>query len=194
MLATLLVAAGAAYYIKTSPPAYAESATVEFSLPESQNSPNAYYMYAPSLITSAEAMAQILMSPSAQRQIRAAGGARVNLALVNLYNEEYPYYGLPLATLTATSPVAADTRRTFVAATRVLSLLLTEWQAQEGVPPHERIPARILGDGGPVIQSGSRARVFGGLAILAAIAACSAWGGVGRLSTRARAEPELAAR
>ena len=54
-------------------------------------------MFAPSLIASGETMVQILISPSAQRQIGASGrGASVSLALVNLYNEEYPDDGAPL--------------------------------------------------------------------------------------------------
>ena len=190
VMATLLLAAGAGYDIKISPPMYLESATVEFSLPEAQNAPNAYYMFAPSLITSGEATVQILMSPSAQRQIGTVGrGARVSLTLVNLYNEEYPYYGVPLATLTAASPVPADAHRTFVVAARVLGLLLTAQQKRAGVLPRERISARILGDSGPIIQTGSRARVFGGLALLAAIAAGLAWDGAGRWGAGARSEP-----
>jgi len=181
MVATLLLAAGAGYDIEISPPMYLESATVELSLPKAQNAPNAYYMFAPSLIASGEAMVQILMSPSAQRQIGAAGrGASVSLALVNLYNEEYPHYGVPLATLTAASPVAADAHRTFVVTARVLGLVLAARQRQAGVPRRARISAQILGDSGPIIQTGSRARVFGGLALLAAIAVSLAWDGAGR--------------
>ena len=188
--ATLLLAAGAGYDIKISPPMYLESATVELALPETQNAPNAYYMFAPSLIASGEVMVQILMSPSAQHQIDAAGrAARVSLALVNLYNEEYPYYGVPLATLTAASPVAADAHRTFLVAARVLVLLLAARQEQMGVPPSGRISAQILGDSGPIIQAGSRARVFGGLAFLAAIAAGLAWNGAGRWGAEARLKP-----
>jgi hypothetical protein len=190
VVAVLLLAAGAGYDMKISAPMYLESATVEMSLPKTQNAPNSYYMFAPSLITSGEVMVQILMSPSAQRQIGAAGrDASVSLALVNLYNEEYPYYGVPLATLTADSPVAADAHRTFVAAVRVLGLLLAARQKQIGVPPRERISAQILGDSGPVVQAGSRARVFGGLALLAALAAGLAWNGVGRWGTGAGPEP-----
>ena len=189
VVATLLLAAGVGYDIEISPHRYLESATVELSLPQAQNAPNAYYMFAPSLIASGEAMVQILMSPSVQRQIGASGrGARVSLALVNLYNEEYPYYGVPLATLTATSPVAATCHRTFAVAARVLGLLLAAQQQQEGVPPRERISARILGDSGPIIQTGSRARVFGGLALLAAIAVSLAWDGAGRWGAGARSE------
>jgi hypothetical protein len=180
--ATLLLVTGAGYDIEISPPMYLESATVEFSLPKAQNAPNAYYTFAPSLITSGEAMVRILMSPPAQRQIGAAGRhASVSLALVNLYNEEYPFYGFPLATLTAASPVAADAHRTFMVAARVLGLLLAARQKQAGVPPSERISAQILGDSGPVIQTGSRARVFGGLALLAAIAVGLAWDAAGRV-------------
>ncbi len=190
VVATLLLAAGAGYDIAISPPMYLESATVELSLPKAQNAPNAYYMFAPSLIASGEAMVQILMSPSAQRQIGAAGrGASVSLALVNLYNKEYPYYGVPLATLTAASPVAADAHRTFVVTARVLGLLLAARQKQAGVPPRARISAHILGDSGPIIQTGSRARVFGGLALLAAIAVSLAWDGAGRRGAGARSEP-----
>jgi hypothetical protein len=179
--ATLLVAAGAGYGIEISPPLYMESATVEFSLPRAQNAPNAYYMFAPSLITSGEVMVHILMSSSAQRQIGAAGrGASVSLALVNLYSEEYPDYGVPLATLTAASPVTADAHRAFVVAARVLGHLLAAQQKQLGVPPRERISAQIIGDSGPIIQTGSRARVFGGLALLAAIGAGLAWNGAGQ--------------
>src|SRR5580658_7270606 len=192
VVTTLLLAAGAGYDIESSPPVYLESATVEFSLPEIQNAPNAYYIFAPALITSGETMVQILMSPSAQRQIGAAGRhASVSLALVNLYNEEYPFYGFPLATLTAASPVAADAHRTFMVAARVLGLLLAAQQKQAGVPPRERISAQILGDSGPIIQTGSRARAFGGLALLAAIAASLAWDGAGRW--RGGTRPELAA-
>jgi hypothetical protein len=187
VMATLLLAAGVGYGIEISRPMYLESATVEFSLPKTHNAPNAYYMFAPSLITSANAMVQILMSPPVQRQIGVAGrGARVSLALVNLYNEEYPYFGVPLATLTAASPVAADARRTFVVAARTLGLLLAARQKQAGVPPRQRISARILSDSGPVIRTGSGARVFGGLALLTAIAAGLAWDGAGRWGAGAR--------
>jgi hypothetical protein len=187
---TLLLAAGAWYDIEISPPLYMESATVELSLPQAHNAPDAYYMFAPSLIASGEVMVQILMSPSAQSQIGAAGrGVRVSLALVNLYNEEYPNYGVPLATLTAASPVAADAHRAFVVAERVLGVVLAARQEQAGVPPHDRISAQVLGDSGPIIQTGSRARVFGGLAVLTAIAVGLAWNGAGRWGARARWQP-----
>jgi hypothetical protein len=191
VVATILLAAGVAYDIKIGPAMYLESATVEFSLPKAQNAPNAYYIYAPSLITSGEVMVQSLMSPSVQHQIdaTAGGSASVSLALVNLYNEEYPDYGFPLATLTASSLGAVDAHHAFMTAARVLRLLLAARQQQLGVAPRHRITARILGDSGPIIQTGSHARVFGGLALLAAIAAGLAWNGATRWGARVRPEP-----
>jgi hypothetical protein len=181
VLATLLLAAGAGHEIEVSRPVYLESATVEFFLPKTLNAPKDYYIFAPALITNSNVIVQILNSPSAQRRIGAAGrGTSVSLALVNLYNQEYPNYGVPFATLTAASPVAAHTRRTFASAARMLVLVLAARQEQARVPPRDRISAQILGDSGPIIQTGSRARVFGGLVLLAAIAAGLAWNGAGR--------------
>lgn len=190
VMATLLLAAGAGYDIKISPPMYLESATVELSLPKAENAPNDYDIYAYSLITSSQVMVQTLMSPSVLRQVRAAGrGATVNFALMDLYNEEYPNYGYPLATLTAASPVAADAHRSFVAAASTISVLLAARQEQLGVMPRDQITARILADSGPIIRTGSRARVFGGLALLTAIAVGLAWNGAGRQGAAAGPEP-----
>jgi len=190
VVATILLAAGTGYDIKISPPMYLESATVELSLPRAENAPNDYDIYAYSLITSSEVMVQTLMSPSVLRQVRAAGrGATVNLALMDLYNEEYPNYGYPLATLTAASPAAADAHRSFVAAVSTISVLLAAQQEQLGVAPRDQITAQIFGDSGPVIQTGSRGRVFGGLALLTAMAVGLAWNGAGRWGAAARPEP-----
>ena len=117
----LFLAAGIEYDIVHTPPMYLESATVVFSLPKSQDALSAYLGYAPSLITTADAMTQILASPQAQRQIRqqAGGTASVSLALVNLYDEEYPNYGVPLATLTARS------------LTRQLTARRSSWRSSE---------------------------------------------------------------
>ena len=97
-----------------------------------------------------------MQSPQAQRKIRAAGGtAKVSLALVNLYDEEYPNYGVPLATLTASALDAAGVHRTFVIASRLLHRLLAGLQSGAGVRPHNRISAQIIGDTGVAAQPGS---------------------------------------
>lgn len=174
----VLFLAGLGYQIASSPPAYAEGAAVVFSLPRSQTSPNAYLMFAPSLIASSEAMTQILLSPQAQQQIREAGGtANVSLALVNLYDQEYPNYGVPLAHLTVSSESAESVRPTFAIAVRLLYHLLAVWQTKMDVKPHNRISAQIVGDTGLTVQVGSRKRVIAGLAVLTLVAysACCGW-------------------
>lgn len=172
----LIFAVGVGYEIKSTAPTYLESALVVFSLPKSQSAPYAYTMFAPSLITSGEAATQILMSPLAQGQIRQAGGtAAVSLTLVNLYNEQYPDYGEPLATLTAVSPNAANVHRSFGIAVRLLGHLLAARQAQASVPLRNRISARIIGDTGPVVQTGSSKRVYAGIALLALVAVSLVW-------------------
>jgi hypothetical protein len=181
VLVVVIVAAGVGYGVMSTPRTYLESATVVFSLPKSATSPNAYYKFAVSGITSGEAMTQILMSPQAQRRIRRAGGtASVNLALVNLYNEEYPDYGVPLATLTVASPSAENVHITFMIAARRLSSLLTARQAKVGVNPRNRISTQIIADTGPILQSGSPKRAFGGLIILALVAVAALWSRIDR--------------
>ena len=121
-------------------------------------------------------MTKILASPQAQRQIREAGGtADVGMQLTNLYNEEYPDYGEPLAMLTTASQSPADAHRTFVIAARLLDHLLAARQAQAGVSPGKRIFAQIVGDTGPIVQAGSPKRALGGLALLTAVAAAMGW-------------------
>jgi hypothetical protein len=175
-LVVLVVAGGVAYDFTSASPAYLESATVIFNLPASQTDPHAYVAFAPSLITSGDAMIKMLASPQAQRQIRDAGGtADVGMQLTNLYNQQYPDYGEPLATLTTASQSPADVHRTFVLSARLLGDLLAARQTQAGVPPGDRIFAQIIGDTGPVAQPGSPKRALGGLALLTVVAAAIGW-------------------
>jgi nucleoside diphosphate kinase len=167
----LMLTAGAGYEIRSTRPSYLESALVVFSLPKSQSAPYAYTMLASSLITSGDVVTQVLMGPQAQRQIREAGGAaEVSLKLVNLYSEQYPDYGQPLADLTAMSPSAAKAHLSFEIAVRLVRRLLAARQAHEGARPRNRVSAQIIGDTGPVVQEGSSKRVYAGLAALALIA------------------------
>jgi hypothetical protein len=176
VLVVALAGAGVADDITRTPPMYLESANVVFSLPKSMTYPKAYFIYADPLITSSEVMAQSLMSPQAQQQIRRAGGtASVTMALVNLYDEEYPDYGVPLATLTAASPSAVNTHRTFMIADRRLAILLATRQAAAGVTRRNRISAQLIADSGPVAQGGSSKRVLAGLLLLALAAIAGLW-------------------
>jgi hypothetical protein len=186
----LVVGAGVGYDIKSTPPTYLESAAVIFNLPKSQTAPNKYLWFASSLIASGNALAKILVSPQTQGQIREAGGtADVSMALTNLYNEEYPDYGEPLATLTAASPSAADAHRTFMISARLLDRLLAVRQAQAGVPPRKRILAQIVADTGPIAQAGSPKRALAGLALLTLVAAAMAWSLIDRMIPRRKPLP-----
>lgn len=187
VVAVLFLAAGIRYDIASSSPVYAESASVIFSLPKSNNGAKAYIIFVSSLISSGEAMSQILMSPQSHRQISEAGGqAYVSLALVNLYDEEYPNYGLPLATLTTSSTVAANVHETFMIAARELGRLLAGWQARMGVQPRNRISAEVIGDTGPVVQSGSSRRVSAGIVVLALVGISALWRFIDRRRARHR--------
>jgi hypothetical protein len=175
----LILTAGLAIDIETTQPTYVESATLLFKLPAFETFANTYSGLAPSLITSGEAISQIVMNLQSQNLIRTAGGTDdYDLELINLYNQDYPDYSYPYATLTATSSDAAETHWTFDVVTKRLNQVLAQRQAQ--VPPGNRIVAQIIGDTGPLIQTGSRKRALAGLAVLAMVAGASAWRFLGR--------------
>jgi hypothetical protein len=130
-------------------------------------------------------MVQLMMSPPSQRRIRARGGtAGYDLALVNFYNEDYPNYSDPVVKLKTASPSPAAASRTFTVARRLLDYLLRVRQVQAGVSPRYRISAQFVGNTGPVAQAGSSKRVFGGLALLTAVAASMVWCFLGRRDER----------
>jgi hypothetical protein len=164
------------YDIVGTKPTYLESATVVFSLPRSARAPDAYQMFAPSLITSGLTMTQLMMSAQEQRTIQQAGGTgNVSMKLVNLYDEEYPNYGEPLAVLTSASLSPATAHRTFVIAANRLYQLITTWQDRVDVRPRHRISAQLIDDTGPVAQKGSQKRVLAGIAILAMVGVSVLW-------------------
>jgi hypothetical protein len=170
------LAAGLGYDIVGTKPTYLESATVVFSLPRYARTPIAYQMFAPSLIASGQTMAQLLMNAQTQRTIHEAGGTgNVSMKLVNLYDEEYPNYGEPLAVLTSASLSPATAHRTFTIASQRLYQLIATWQDRVGVRPRHRISAQIIDDTGPLVQKGSQKRVLAGLAILAMVAVSALW-------------------
>jgi len=166
----LVLAVAALHSVKSTPPTYQESSTVIFIAPTSNNFPNPYDSDSDApLITTDEIMVRTMMSPQSQHLVQAAGGSGdFTVAMVNLYNQEYPDYGIPNATITteASSPEAAH--NTYVIVARQLTNRLAEMQAK--VAPRNRIVANIVGDSGPIIQTGSLKRVYAGLLLLALIA------------------------
>ncbi len=181
MTVITLVAVSMAAVLGGTRPVWSESASVMFLLPRSQTEANAYYLHSLSLITSEEAFSQVLENPAQQQRIDAAGpGADVSMQLVNFYNEEYPEYPEPLATLTSAAPGAAQAHRGFTAAAGRLRRVLARWQARDRVPRRDRIRAQVFADSGPVAHRGSLKRGLGGLALLTAMAMVTAWRRLGR--------------
>lgn len=160
---------GMAVEIKHTPPVYTESANVIFTVP-AVNPYSSISSFTNDLITTAYVMTQEMLSPESQQKVRAAGGvADFSVGLVNFNNEQFPYYGDPYVTVTATSGNLADAHRTFTIVTQSFQRIVSERQIQAGVPRLSRISTRVVGDTGPVSPGGSQKRALAGLILLAII-------------------------
>ena len=112
-----------------------------------------------------------MMSPETQRRVRDDGGtAAYSVELVNGYNQDYPDYSLPDATVTTQSADPESAHTTYVAVAQQLRQLLTSMQEHAGVPPRNRIYAYIAAETGPLVQVGSPKRVYAGLILLTLVA------------------------
>lgn len=171
VMVVFVLAAGMAWNIKKTPPAYSESANVIF-VPPAVNPYSSISSYTSALISTAFVMTDTMLSPESQQKIRNAGGiANFNLGLINLSNEQFPYYGYPYVTLTATSVNPADAHRTFTIVAQSLQHLVSERQAKAGVPLTSRISTHVVADTGPIAQVGSPKRAYAGLMLLAIVIA-----------------------
>jgi hypothetical protein len=169
--AVLMIAAGLGYGLRRTPPLYSESAAVVFTVKGSLADSRPSASYLPSLIATEVMMAQALMTPPWQSEIRDAGGnASFDFTPFNSYSLQYPNYYEPGAMLTATSQRPADVRRTFTLVCQLLGQRLTAMQAGARVPARDRIQVLLVGNGAPAAQPGSPTRVLGGLFMLAAMA------------------------
>ncbi len=173
-MVVVVLAVGAAYTFKRTPLTYGESATMILTVPKSLANPNPYATFDEPLITTSGVVALSMMGAQSLQKVRAAGAVGTyNVALVNLYNEQYPNYGEPSVTVTATAHDPAAAHNTFAIVIRLFQDNLAARQAQQGVPPHDRIGAHEAGDTGPMLASGSRKRVFAGLTVLTIVAVFS---------------------
>jgi hypothetical protein len=175
VLGVLVVAAGVAFAFKTTPVTYMEGGTVVFNQPVSRALPNPYLSSGGTLITVGGVVQDYMMGDQGRQQVTAAGGSTAggtsyDVSLVNSYNQEYPNYSVPEATVTATGTDLVAVERTFTAMMQVLTSYLTGQQADAGVPPVDQVTAKLIGNPGPLAQPGSSKRVFGGLLLLTVIA------------------------
>ena len=166
VIVVLVFALGTAYTFKHSPPTYQEVATFVLKAPGS----GAYSTYGPPLIVNGEIAAEWIGGPQGQQQVRQEGGiGTFEVTLFNYSNKEYPYYGAPYLTVSASAhdPVAAH--QTFTAVTRAFNNFLMA--RQEGVPREDYITMNVIGDSGTLIARGSNVRSFAGLLVLTIVAA-----------------------
>ena len=144
-----ILTAGLAYHFEHTTPGYTETGTAAFTLPGA-----GFFTQQTPLLVMNELMANSVTSPRGHEQVRRAGGTGdYDVALVNLNNEDFPNYGLPYATVTATSPTAAEAQATFSAVMTVLRRNLATLQLQQGARPNSLIELRTIAPSGPVAQN-----------------------------------------
>jgi hypothetical protein len=163
----LIIAAGVAYELESTPLLYSESATLEFIVAKSSVYSSINMLQIKPLIATEVMMAQTMTTPAGQDQVRKWGGAaQFSITPENMYSMQYPEYAEPSATLTATSQDPAAVRRTFTIVGRLLGQRLAALQARAKTPARQYVSVSVIGDTGPLPQPGSRTRLFGGLAVL----------------------------
>lgn len=164
---TFILAIGLAYHIEHATPVYVDTATMAFT------GPAGVFNGGASLLVIDEMVAKSVMSQRGQARVTSSGGeAHYDVALVNLYNEDYPDYGDPYVTVTTTSRDPADVQHTFSVVTQLVQHDLAALQAQQNASPAYWIQlVTIAAPSGPVAQIGSRKRTLAGLFILTIIAA-----------------------
>lgn len=172
VLVVMLATVAVTYYLKKTEQPYQDSATIVFTSPASKAFPNPLASFGGSLIEAAGVMSVIAMNPTSHRQVRAAGGmADYNVSLVNTYNLEYPAYSLPDLAVSTSSVNPADASRTFTVVTKMVEKTLWDRQQADHVPMQNRIGVQVLGESGPLPTKGSMKRVYGGVLVLAIVAA-----------------------
>lgn len=171
MLAVLAASATAAYAIRTSPPIYADGATVIFYAAPKLAHSVGETSFDQSLIVTEAMLAQ---TTTAQVSV-AAGAIQIQALPCNRSDLEYPDYAEQCATLTASSSSPAAAQQAFRLAYRALTSRLAGLQASSGVAARDRIRTYLVGTSGPVPQQGSRSRTLAGLALLTIISSVTVW-------------------
>lgn len=168
-----LAAMGVGLGLTHSTPLYASTATVAFGIPQAMQKAGTP-ISSDNLIIAADVLADTMSAPTVTRQVygAAGGGGQYQFGLVNFYDQEYPSYSQPLATLQATSFRPDAARRTFEAAYRAMQQRLAAQQAAAGTLPADYITANLLrGSSQPIPQSGYPKRTYIGVLFLGLVSA-----------------------
>jgi hypothetical protein len=164
-----LAVLGLGYHFAHMNPGYTDVGTIGFLAP---HDPLTGFANSRGTQAIKVATAEYMMGSAASQQVRAAGGtANYDVELVNSYNEEFPDYSQPYATVTTNSPDPTAALNTYNAVVSVLIKDLAQRQAQQGARPKVQITALPVNTTGPTIQSGSNKRVYAATAALMVIAA-----------------------
>jgi hypothetical protein len=168
-----LAAIGVGLGLTHSTPLYASTATVAFDIPRAMQKAGTP-ISGDNLIVTVGVLADTLSAPTVTGRVygAAGGGAQYQFGLVNFYDQEYPNYAQPLATLQATSFRPDAARRTFEAAYRAMQQRLAAQQAAAGALPGDYITANIVrGSSQPIPQSGYPKRTYIGVFFLGLVSA-----------------------
>jgi hypothetical protein len=171
----LVVAAGAAYHIKHTPPTFEDNATIVLAPPNPVLSPPYANPYAPpfgpSLIITGELMVKWMTGAQGQEVLQQAGVPNTfSVALVNFSDQEYPLYGEPNLTISGIGEDPVSAHNALVTGTRIFEQGLDAQEEHAHVPPTYRIATHVIGESGPVVQLGSSKRTYAGVAVLTIIA------------------------
>jgi len=184
VIAIIALAAGLlSYQLIRENPGYTDSASVTFIAPKGSASS---FQNTRSRQIVEEVTAWYMMGPQGEQQVRAAGGTEpYNVAMLNLYNDEFPDYSKPYINITVMSRYPMAAQRTFRAVLGVLRTATATLQEQVGATPKDEVRAALAaGPSGPVPQGGSHKRSYAALAVLMAVAICIVAGALDRRRRR----------
>ena len=162
----LTISASAAYDIRKAPVLESDGATVIFFVNHQlAHTPEQVDSISESLIAT-----EVLLAQTTMKYMSTTGGkVQISAIPCNRSNLEYPDYEEQCATLTATAASAVTVRQAFWQAYQVLRSRLLRLQITSAAPARNRIRTYLVGMSGPVSQTGSKVRVFAGLAVLTLI-------------------------
>lgn len=169
-IAIVTLAAGMlSYHLIRDNPGYIDSAGVAFTAP---NNSVAMFQNMKGLLAVEDTVATYMVGPQAEQKIHAAGGtAPYDVALLNLYNEQYPNYSQPYVTITVMSHYPELARQTFDAVLGVLRQATAMLQEQVGATSKNEVKVTLVAEPtGPIAQGGSHRRSYAAMAVLTIIA------------------------
>ena len=166
---TVLAACMLGFHLVRGNPGYIDSGGVAFTAPRN---PVSMFQNMRSLRVVEEVSTSFMMGSQGESEVRAAGGtAHYNVAMLNLYNEEYPNYSQPYVTITVMSDSPKEAQQTFGSVLGVLREATEILQKRVGANIKNEVTATLVSEPtGPIAQRGSYKRSYTALTVLGIIA------------------------